>query len=223
VGRFIQYLNELSSRWGRGITFVDIDNTLFKTFASIFVLKNGKVVKKFSNQEYNTYKLQPGESFNFDEFRDASMFHDTSEPILPTINRIKRMFKNIDYRESKVVLLTARTRFKDMKKFKDTFKKVGLPIDKIDVEFSPEGVDNVSAQKKKTIMGYLETGEYRRVRLIDDDITNIKKFLSIKDTVPQDVLDKVREKHKIPDGENFPIISFYGLLVLPDGRVKEIK
>ena len=221
--RLQKHLNELTSVYGAGITFVDLDCTLFNTFAKIYVLKDGKVIKKLSNQEFNTYELKPGESYDYSEFRDASIFYDTSKPILPTINRVKRMFKNIDYRESKVVLLTARERFKDMKKFKAAFKKVGLPIDKIDVEFSPEGTTSISGQKKKTIMKYLESGEYRRCRLLDDDMTNIKKFLSIEQTLPQDIINRVREKRHIPDGEEFPVISFYGLLVLPSGKIKEIK
>jgi hypothetical protein len=51
-------VNELASAYGKGITFIDIDETIFRTFAMINVLdkETGKVIKKLNNQEFNTYK-----------------------------------------------------------------------------------------------------------------------------------------------------------------------
>jgi hypothetical protein len=69
--KFNSFLNELASQYGKGITFIDIDETIFNTFAKIYVIKDGKVIKKLSNQEFNTYDLQDRESFDFREFRDA--------------------------------------------------------------------------------------------------------------------------------------------------------
>jgi len=221
--RLKQYmLNELYSEYGKGITFVDIDETLYRTFARIYVIKNNKIIKKLSNQEFNTYKLQPDESFDFREFRDAEFFYKTSKPIHPTINRVKRMFQNIERRDSRVVLLTARSEFKDMATFKKTFQEHDIPIDKITIEFN-KGSGSVSDNKKRTILKYLSTGEYRRARLVDDALTNIRKFLSIQNELPQEIINRVKEKHKIPEGESFPIISFYGLLVSPNGKLQEIK
>ena len=71
--RLKRFVNELSSIYGSGITFIDIDETIFKTFATIKVLKHGQVIKKLTNQEFNTYELQDAESFDFGEFRNAEM------------------------------------------------------------------------------------------------------------------------------------------------------
>ena len=51
-----------------GLTIFDIDDTLFHTTAQIKVMKDGKVVQSLTNQEFNNYKLQPGEEFDFGEF-----------------------------------------------------------------------------------------------------------------------------------------------------------
>jgi hypothetical protein len=220
-------LNELYSEYGKGISFIDIDETLYNTFARIYVIKDGKTIKKLSNQEFNTYKLQPGESFDFREFIDANFFYKTSKPIYPTINRIKRIFQNIERRGSKVVLLTARETFDDMKKFASLFKKHGIPYDKTEKIFVGDRPDkrnvSISQAKKKAVLKYLSTGEYRRCRLIDDDMTNIQKFLSIQNELPQEIINKVKAKHNIPEDENFPVIQFFGLLVLPNGKLQEIK
>lgn len=225
MSRFFQYINELSSMYGKGITFIDIDETMFSTFAKIYVVDDntGKVVKKLTNQEFNTHELEPGQSYDFREFRDAKKFRKTSIPIDKTIKRIKRMFQNIEHRGSKVVLLTARGLFDNMQEFYQTFRDYGIPIDKIDVELAGERKSgSVSQAKKQIVMDYLKSGEYRRVRLIDDDLTNLKKFLQIKKEIPQNIIDKVKKRHRIPDGEDFPVIQFYALLVQPNGSLKQI-
>ena len=221
--KFDNYLNELASRFGKGITFIDIDETIFNTFAKIYVIKDGKIIKKLSNQEFNTYELQDGESFDFREFRDATMFRKTSKPIPNTIKRIKRMFQNIDKRGSQVVLLTARGAFPDMATFKSTFKEHGIPIDKIDIVFAGDiKSGSVAAAKKKVIMDYIKSGEYRRVRLIDDDIKNVKFFLSIENEVPKSVIQKVIDKHDILGPESIKPIQFFGLLVKDNGSLKRL-
>jgi hypothetical protein len=222
--RLQNFLNELSSDYGKGITFIDLDETIFKTFSKIYVLKDNKITKKLTNQEFNSYKLEPGEKFNFGEFRSAEIFRKTAIPIPQTVNRIKRMIKNIDKRESKIMILTARTDFDNKKEFLNTFRDHNIPIDNMYVERAGNVKDGSTAQKKKKIiLKYLKSGDYRRVRLIDDHLANIKEFLTIKHTIPQTILDRVKDKHNIQDDEQLPIISFYGLLVLPSGKLKEIK
>lgn len=222
--RLREYLTELASEYGKGITFIDIDETIFNTFAKIYVIKNGKIIKKLSNQEFNTYELQPDEKFDFREFRDANMFRQTSKPVEPTINRIKRMFQNIDRRGSRVVLLTARGAFPDMGTFKRTFKDHGIPIDQIEIVFAGDiKAGSVAAAKKKVIMDFLKTGEYRRVRLIDDDIKNVKFFLSIEHDIPDVVINRVKKRHHIMSPESIPPIQFFGLLVKDNGSLKRIQ
>ena len=237
--RFENYINELASEYGKGITFVDIDESIFRTFAMINVLKDGKIIKKLNNQEFNTYELRDGESFDFHEFRSAEIFRKTSIPIPKTINRIKRMFKNIGERGSKVILLTARGDFDDKDGFLAKFRKHGLPIDKMYVERVGNFIENpevykrliknqgmpkgTGGKKKAVVMDYLKTGEYRRCRLIDDDMKNVTDFLTIEQDIPDSTINKVKKKYNIPDDENFPVIQFFALLVKQDGSLQRIQ
>jgi len=222
--RLKNYLTELASNYSKGITMVDIDETLFNTFAKIKVIKNGKVIKELDNQEFNTYELKPNESFNFDEFRSAEIFNKTSIPIPQTVNRIKRMIKNIKDRGSKIVFLTARADFDDKEVFLNTFRKHGIPIDQIYVERSGNDITGtVSQRKKKIVLRYLLSGMYRRCRLIDDDLKNLKDFLSIENELPQNIINKIKEIHHISDDETIPVIEFFALLVKKDGSLKRIK
>jgi len=217
-------LVELASEYGKGITFIDIDETLFHTFAKILVLdeKTGRLIRELDNQEFNTYKLKPGEKYDFHEFKDAKMFRKTSIAIPKTIGRIKRMLQHIDRRESSIVFLTARGTFDNQQEFMKTFKEHGIPIEKLRVEFNPGG-GSIASFKKSTMLNYLKSGEYRRVRLIDDDMANLRAFLKLRDTLPQEIIDRVKQRHHIAGEETIPPVDFYALLVDTSGKLKRVE
>lgn len=229
MGRLSEYLNLVNERIAynglKGLTIVDIDETLMKTYAMIHVLdgKTNKIVKKLDNQEFNSYKLKPGEIFDFREFRDAELFNKTSVPIDATVNRLKNMFRNIDKRGSKVILLTARSDFDNKEIFLDTFRKAGLNPNNFYVERAgnmteKEGI-KIPEAKKRIVMKYLATGQYNRLRMLDDHAPNIKAFLELKNEVPQNVLDLVAKTFTFADGD---VIKFIGLLVDENGKLKRV-
>ena len=74
-----------------GLTIFDIDETLFHTKAKVQVSKEGKIVKILDNQQYNSYRLKNGESFNYGQFKSAKIFKETSTPIAKVIKRAKRI------------------------------------------------------------------------------------------------------------------------------------
>ena len=172
---------------GHGITFFDIDETIFHTSALIWVMKDGKVVKKLDNQTYNTYKLKEGESFDFREFGDAKLFKRTSKIIRPTLAKIRAMMKNALRTGSKLALLTARSTFPDMATFKKTFQRYGIRIDKMDINFAGDisaEAGSTAQAKKEIVFKYLSHGEYKRARLLDDNMENLMAFLSIAKELP---------------------------------------
>jgi len=109
--------NNMFEEQGLGLTIFDIDDTLFRTTAQIKVVKDGKVVRSLNNQQFNTYQLQPGESFDFGEFRNAEKFNRESIPIKPMIAKLKAIIDNAG--NSKVIMLTARSDFDNKELFLD--------------------------------------------------------------------------------------------------------
>ena len=55
---------------GSSISFIDIDETTFHTYAKVGVYKDGKKIRELDNKEFNTYNLKSGEYYNFDEFQN---------------------------------------------------------------------------------------------------------------------------------------------------------
>lgn len=198
--------------YGYGITFVDIDETIFRTFASINVVKAGIVVHTLNNQEFNTYQIQQGETFDFGEFRNSEIFLTTSVPINTVIKELKKILNIITTNSegSRIVFLTARSDFDDKEKFLNTFRKYGIDIDssRMYVERSGNIKEGTVAQKKaQVVLKYLAGGNYRRVRLIDDNIENLKEFMLIKDSLPNDLIELIRINHSL-EGDVDPI-EFY--------------
>ena len=227
--RFDNYLTEFArEHYGAGITFIDIDETVFRTFAKILVKKGGKVVRELDNQEFNSYELKEGESYDFHQFKDAELFAKTSIPIPQTVNRIKRMLSQIKSQDSdsKIVFLTARGDFDDKKTFLATFEKYGIRMDRPNVYVERTGNikgGTIDANKKKVMLEYIKTGKYRRVRLIDDHLPNLKALKWIEKNLPKDIEDKVIKRYNIDvEHEKLPPISFYALHAQADGSLRLI-
>ena len=227
--QFGNYLTEFArDQYGKGITFVDIDETMFNTFAEVLVKKDGKVVRSLDNQEFNSYVKKEGEEWDFGQFRDAAFFRKTSIPIPQTFNRIKRMISQIKMNDSgsKIVFLTARGAFNDLAEFKRAFKDNGVTIDGkiVDVSFMPEGEKmSVDKDKKRRMMEYIKTGEYRRVRLIDDHKPNLKALKDIEKQLPHSIEQKVINKYNLDmTKEKLPPISFYALWIDEKGNLHKV-
>ena len=198
---FKTYLEEAA---GKGLTIFDIDETMFITKAKVHVVKNGKIVKKLDNQEFNTYKKKPGEDYDFGEFKNAEIFNRTSTPIAKMINKVKAILKNASKSGSKVIIVTARPDFDNKKIFLDTFKKQGIDIDKIYVERAGNLGSGPAADNKKVIFKkYLDQKIYKRIRLFDDAMSNLKMFISLQ--------------------KEYPNVSFEAFLAKHNGSVKKIR
>jgi hypothetical protein len=204
VTTFKEYLKEETETGS--LSIFDIDDTLFHTTAMITVKKAGKVVSRLSNNEFNTYKLKPGEEFDFAEFRDAEKFYKESKPIARMLEKAKiildRSRKNP---KSRVVIVTARANFDNKEKFLDTFRKHGFDIDKVRVERAGNINGEIIPAFKKAIIirNNLNTKSFSKVRLFDDAMSNLKEFLKLK--------------------SEFPHIKFEAYFAKPDGSIKTIK
>ena len=189
---------------GKGLTMFDVDETMFITKAKVKVVKDGKVIKKLDNQEFNTYKKKRGEEFDFGEFKDAKVFNRTSTPIARMINKVKAILKNATRKGSRVIIVTARPNFDNKKIFLDTFRKQGIDIDKIYVERAGNLGGGPAADNKKVIFKkYLNQKIYKRIRLFDDAMSNLKMFLSLQ--------------------KDYPDVSFEAFLAKENGSVSRVK
>lgn len=169
---------------GADLVIFDIDDTLLHTTAKIKVVKDGQVIRDLTNQEFNNYQLQPGEQFDFGEFRDAKKFAQESKPIEPMIRKLKTILSHAG--NAKVIMLTARADFDDKHTFLKTFADLGIDMSRVHVHRAGNlPGEEIPAEKKAVwVRRYLDTGHYAHVRLYDDSMSNLRVFKSLKQEYP---------------------------------------
>ena len=187
------------------LTIFDIDDTLFHTTAQIIIHKPGAADKKLTSAEYNTYKIQPGETPDFSEFSDADLFYKEAKPIKQMLDKAKAILADTkNHPNNRVIIVTARPDFDDRDKFLQTFRKYGFDIDNVRVERAGKINAATPGQSKAIIISnYLNTKQYNKVRLFDDSINNLKEFLKL-------------ERH-------FPDIKFTAWHAHTDGSVRQVR
>lgn len=208
---------------GNTISFIDIDETTFHTYAKVNVMKDGKVVRELDNKQFNTDVLKDGETYDFSQFRNSKVFNQTSEPIVPIVTKIQQLIKSIkrNNKLEKVIFLTARADFDDKELFLKTFKANGIDVELPNVYIERSGnlthIDNVADRKRYVILKYLQTGDYTAVRMFDDDPTNLRVFTKLGKMInsgKSSILSNVQKKYP-----RVSKILFYPLLVDKSGKI----
>ena len=166
------------------LVIFDIDDTLMHTTAKIRVVKDGRVVRELTNQEFNTYELAPGEEFDFGEFRSAAKFRQESQPIEPMIRKLKTILAY--HPSAEVIMLTARADFDNKQEFLQTFSDLGIDMSRVHVHRAGNlPGDAIPAEKKAVwVRRYLDTGKYNHVRLYDDSMSNLRVFKELEREYP---------------------------------------
>jgi len=166
----------------------DIDDTLFKTDSRVLIVKDGKVVKELASGEFNTYKLKPGEEYDFQQFKSGKHFHTTAKPIDNMIKRAQRAVAS--QRESdQSIIITARSDFYDKELFLQKFREHGFPIDKVYVERAGnlqklKSDAKTHITKGVVLLRYIKTGKFNKIRMWDDHEGNLDILLKIGQKYP---------------------------------------
>lgn len=199
-------INQDFSMYNNYISFIDIDDTVFKTSAKILVKDdNNNIIHELNSYDYNNYNLKNGEHYDFSQFESSDIFFNTAEPIGNVINKINRLLNIIKLKKGydKIVFITARGNFDNKQKFLDTFRNTGIPVDNKNIVYI-ERAGNINKPtpiaKAEIIDKYLSTGKYNIARMIDDSIDNLNSFLELNTMYPR--------------------ISFIAINVDKDGKLK---
>ena len=165
------------------LVIFDIDDTLVHTQTKVHVVKDGQVTKELNSHEFTHYKLQDGEQFDFENFRNAHDFFHNSKPIIPMMNQLKQDIAT----GNKVVMVTARADFDDRELFLDTFRKYGVDMGKVHVYRAGNMTQKVQTEEKKKIIirNLLNKGNYTKAIMYDDAEPNLQSFVELKAEYPK--------------------------------------
>ena len=159
------------------ILLFDVGDTLLKSEVQVHVVKGGKLLRKLSSAEYNSYKLQPGEDFDYVEFEDPKILNNKSV-FLKYWDTLQREYKNGTH----IGILTARSN-SDM--FYDFFKNHGVTIKKElvfainDPKLGLKG-NTIEDRKANAIKRLIDWG-YKTIVFFDDNVNNLKSAKKLED------------------------------------------
>lgn len=167
----------------------DIDDTLFKTTAKIWIMKDGKQVRPLQSGEFNTYTLKAGESYDFQEFRSGKHFYMTAKPIDNMIKRAQSAVRN-QTEHCETIIITARSDFEDKEPFLQKFREHGFPIDQVYVERAGNLQKIKSDAKTHITKGviltkYIKSGRFNKIRMWDDHSGNLDMLLKLGERHPE--------------------------------------
>lgn len=149
------------------IILFDLDDTIIHTTAEIMIVKDGKVIRKISNTEFNNYELKSGESFDFTEFDDPKIL--ASSRFTKYWDTLKREYN----KGTHVGILTARS---DCYMIKDFLLKNGIRIkDELVMAINDPklGLKGNIQQKKAAAIKILANAGYNTFIFFDDNEGNL--------------------------------------------------
>lgn len=174
IKSYDEFINEflIHGKSADKVLIFDIDDTLIKSSAMVYVRKNGKIIKQLNSDEYNYYKLEPGESFSYEEFEDINKMLDAE--IRPYFHTMKREYDKGVH----ISILTARSNKNMIHNF--FMKKAGIDIHPDLIFATGDDISNctVSEKKSKCIKTLVNYG-YKTLIFFDDNIDNLKEVKSM--------------------------------------------
>lgn len=152
------------------ILLFDVDDTLIKSDVKVYVMKNGEIVNRLSSEDYNTYKLKPGESFDYSEFDDEHILNKSQ--FLKYWDTLKREYSEGTH----IGILTARADKDMIYRF---FKSKGFTIKNelvfaiSDPKLKLKG-NTIEERKASAIETIIKYG-YNTIVFFDDNQDNLNK------------------------------------------------
>jgi hypothetical protein len=162
-------ITEALLKEGRMLSIFDFDDTLVKSLSWVYVIKDGKEIKKLDAAEFAVYKAKKGETF---DFRDFDRKLRNPKLIKRNVNLLKKQLKKGG---RKVTILTARRLGAPISHF---FRTIGI---------NPYVVPLGSADPKKKA-DYIEKEikkGYNPIYFMDDSPKNIRAVNALKKKYPQ--------------------------------------
>ena len=146
------------------LSVFDFDDTIALTDSWIYVMKDGREIKKLDPAQFAVYKPRPGETFDFRDFdkklRNPRLIKQNAELLVKQLDKARRSARGT----RKVTILTARRLGAPITSF---FKSIG-----IDVYVVPLGSANPK-DKADWIEKQIRKG-YDTVYFMDDSPKNIR-------------------------------------------------
>ena len=183
------------------ILIFDIDDTLLTGEVYIIIRdeKTGEYINKVNSNQFNTYKLKPGEVFDFSEFRDPEIFEK---------NKITKYFYTMrrEYKKgTHICLLTARGGKDVGEMIREYFIKRGIDIKEelvICINEDNGPYTGTTAERKAQAIEDLVGVGYDTFVFFDDNKENLEQAKKLSEEVGFKMITVHADIHS-PENEKY--------------------
>jgi len=170
INRYIKGKFSVAGTYSDKILLFDVDDTLIRSDIRVYVKKDGKDIKTLTSSEYNSYRLKPGESFDYREFCDEEVLNKRSV-FLKYWDTLKREYA----KGTHIGILSARQNHDMFHRF---FINHGIDI-KNELIFTISdpslGIKGETIEDQKAyVVGMLSKWGYKTIVFFDDNEVNLK-------------------------------------------------
>lgn len=157
------------------IVLFDIDDTLIKSKAKIYVLNDqNEIIKKLTPAQYNHYKCKVGEHFNYDEFDNEEILNNA---------RFTKFWKTLKEFYDKGVNVGIVTAREDKEMLIRFFLNNGMDINRYLI--FPVGGKTCKFRgkiqdRKRQVIEHLSARGYKNFVFYDDNEDNLKEVAQMK-------------------------------------------
>lgn len=179
----------------------DIDDTILTGEVYIIIRdeKTGEYLHKVNSNEFNTYKLKPGEKFDFSEFADPEIFEK---------NKITKYFHTMvrEYKKgTHICLLTARGGKDVGEMIRNFFLKRGIDIKEelvICINSADSPYTGTTAERKAQAIEDLVSVGYHTIAFFDDNKENLEEAKALAERIGFNLIAIHADIHS-PENEKF--------------------
>ena len=160
------------------IILFDIDDTLIKSKAKIYVLNNeNKVIKKLTPEMYNTYVRKEGEHFSYDEFDNERILNEAK------LTKFWKIMTDVYDAGFNVGIVTAREDKEMLIRFflsrgVDINRYLIFPIGGKDCKFQGTIQD-----RKRQVIEHLSARGYKNFVFYDDNEDNLREVAKMSNKI----------------------------------------
>lgn len=164
------------------IILFDIDDTLIKSNAKIYVLNSqNEIIRKLTPAQYNHYKIKDGEHFNYDEFDNEEILNKAK------FTKFWNKMKEVYNQGFNVGVVTAREDKEMLIRF---FLRNGMDINRYLI--FPIGGENCKFKgriqdRKRQVIEHLSARGYKDFVFYDDNEDNLREIASMRDRIGVDI------------------------------------
>lgn len=171
----------------------------------------GNHVKTLSTSEYNSHKLEPGQSYDYGEFASSDKFAESAHPIHKMVRHVQRLLDAGHH----VHFITARADMDKPHVMLGALKQMGYDMDRIHLHRAGnEGKNPTHVNKARTLD--------RAIRRLQAQGHDIKRVVGYDDHIPN--VTDIYDVPALADGstlrQNHPGISFHGVHVIRKDKDK---